>query len=148
MLPFRGPVPSDDTRPAAQRADRSAEGDREARLHAGFFLGQYSDLLIGAPAAPVSVQVALPFCTAGALVKTIVALRGPSGEPPFVLLALGPGRERTVHEEAQDAAHAALDTLAGLIATGQLGPDREAVAMRLSHLAVVAAHSASRRERP
>ncbi|PIK72662.1 hypothetical protein [Methylobacterium frigidaeris] len=93
------------------------------------------------------MQVALPFCAAGALVTAVAALRGPGGEPPFVLLALSPGRERSVREEARDAAHAALDTLAGLIATGQLGADCEAVAIRLGHLAQVAAQSDGGRER-
>ena len=110
--------------------------------------GVYVDLLISTPSEPVRVQVALPFCNAGALVKAVAALRGPCGEPPFVLLALGAGRERSVHEEARDAAHAALDTLAGLIATDQLGPDRAAIAMRLSHLADVASYPAKGRGQP
>ncbi|MFH6780916.1 MULTISPECIES: hypothetical protein [Methylobacterium] len=108
----------------------------------------FADLQIGEPNELIYAQIALPFCSAGALVKAMAALRGPSGKPPFVLLALGPGRERSVHEEARDAAHAALDTLAGLIATDQLGPERRAIAQRLSHLADVAAHPASGRERP
>ena len=110
--------------------------------------GVFVDLLIDTPPEPVRAQVALPFCTAGALVTAMAALRGPSGEPPFVLLALAPGRERTVHEEARDAAHAALDTLAALIATDQPGPERRAIAQRLSHLADVASLPASRRAQP
>lgn len=110
--------------------------------------GVYVDLLISTPSEPVRVQVALPFCNAGALVKAVAALRGSNGEPPFVLLALGPGRERSVHEEARDAAHAALDTLAQLIATNQLGPDREAITTRLNHLANVASYPDGRRGEP
>ncbi|MBK3399372.1 MULTISPECIES: hypothetical protein [Methylobacterium] len=76
--------------------------------------------------------------------KAVAALRGPDGEPPFALLALRAGRDRSVQEETQDAAHAALDTLAGLIAAGQLGPDGAAIAQRLAHLTEMASRAAWR----
>ncbi len=110
--------------------------------------GVFADLLISDPTEVIHAKIALPFYTAGALVKAMAALRGPRGELPFALLVLGPGRERSVHEEAWDAAHAALDTLAGLVATDQLGPTREAIAKRLSHLADVASRPVGAKERP